>query len=421
MRQMSLSRKSIHWLIGFALVCLCWSAALPVGAVAATERPDHITLTWTEAPQTTQTIRWRTDSNTAAAWLRLSPAILRQTAEYREIAAQTRTWQTNTGPVNLHTVNLTGLKPDSVYSYQVGGGENWSRPQQFRTAPVGSSPFKFLIMGDSQSLDYGVWRTTLHKAATDHPDAAFFVAMGDLVDVGQDYAEWEAWFAAAAGVLETLPVMPIVGNHECYTPERRFSRPEYFSAQFALPRNGPTELSGQVYSFDYGDVHLVMLDSQAGEQAKLIPDLLAQQRQWLAADLAATDKRWKLVFMHRPIYGNKPDGIQENLRQAFEPLFEQYHVDAVFTAHDHVYALSGPFSNGATALPPDRGVRYVATGRTGTKTYKTVEAKSWNSVFINPVEQPMYLSVTVDGETMRVGAFAQNGDLLDSWELQKTK
>ena len=421
MRQMSLSRKSIHWLIGFALVCLCWSAALPVGAVAATERPDHITLTWTEAPQTTQTIRWRTDSNTAAAWLRLSPAILRQTAEYREIAAQTRTRQTNTGPVNLHTVNLTGLKPDSVYSYQVGGGENWSRPQQFRTAPVGSSPFKFLIMGDSQSLDYGVWRTTLHKAATDHPDAAFFVAMGDLVDVGQDYAEWEAWFAAAAGVLETLPVMPIVGNHECYTPERRFSRPEYFSAQFALPRNGPTELAGQVYSFDYGDVHLVMLDSQAGEQAKLIPDLLAQQRRWLAADLAATDKRWKLVFMHRPIYGNKPDGIQENLRQAFERLFEQYHVDAVFTAHDHVYALSGPFSNGATALPPDRGVRYVATGRTGTKTYKTVEAKSWNSVFINPVEQPMYLSVTVDGETMRVGAFAQNGDLLDSWELQKTK
>ena len=188
-----------------------------------------------------------------------------------------------------------------------------------------------------------------------------------------------------------------------------------------MPRNGPTELVGQVYSFDYGDVHLVMLDSQAGEQAKLIPDLLAQQRQWLAADLAATDKRWKLVFMHRPIYGNKPDGIQENLRQAFERLFEQYHVDAVFTAHDHVYALSGPFSNGATALPPDRGVRYVATGRTGTKTYKTVEAKSWNSVFINPVEQPMYLSVTVDGETMRVGAFAQNGDLLDSWELQKTK
>jgi hypothetical protein len=407
---MSLSRKSIHWLIGFALVCLCWLATLPVSAVTATNSPDHITLTWTDAPQTAQTIRWRTGSDTATGWLRLSQATLRQTAEYRQIVAQTRTWQTNTGLVNLHTVNLTGLKPDSVYSYQVGCGEHWSRPQQFRTAPAGPAPFKFLIMGDSQSLDYGVWRTTLHNAAADHPDAAFFVAMGDLVDVGQDYDEWEAWFAAAAGVLETLPVMPIVGNHECYTPERRFSRPEYFSAQFALPRNGPPELTGQVYSFDYGDVHLVMLDSQAGEQARLIPDFLEQQRQWLSADLAATEKRWKLVFMHRPIYGNKPDGILENLRKAFEPLFEQYQVDAVFTAHDHVYARS-----------EKNGIWHVATGRTGAKTYKTVEAKPWNRVFINPVERPMFLSVMVDGETMRVGAFAQNGDLLDSWELQKTK
>jgi acid phosphatase type 7 len=421
MRQYSIFRKSNCWLTIIALVLLFCTATLPVGAVAATERPDHITLTWTDAPQTTQTIRWRTDSDTATGWLRLSQATLRQTAEYRQIEAQTRAWQTNTGVVNLHTVNLTGLMPDSIYSYQVGGGENWSRPQQFRTAPVGPAPFKFLIMGDSQSLDYGVWRTTLHKAATDHPDAAFFVAMGDLVDVGQDYDEWEAWFAAGAGILETLPVMPLVGNHECYTPERRFSRPEFFTAQFALPRSGPPELAGQVYSFDYGDVHLVMLDSQAGEQARLIPDLLVQQRQWLEADLAATDKRWKLVFMHRPIYGNKPDGIQENLRQAFERLFEQYHVDLVFTAHDHVYALSGPFSAGAVALPPDRGVRYVATGRTGTKTYRTVEAKSWNSVFINPIERPMFLTVTVSGDTLRIGAFDQTGELMDSWQMDKTK
>ena len=114
--------------------------------------------------------------------------------------------------------------------------------------------------------------------------------------------------------------------------------------------------------------------------------------------------------MHRPIYGNKPDGILENLRQAFEPLFEQYQVDAVFTAHDHVYARSGK-----------HGVWHVATGRTGTKTYKTVEAKPWNSVIINPVERPMYMSVTMSGNMLIVGAFDQTGELLDSWELHKTK
>ena len=41
------------------------------------------------------------------------------------------------------------------------------------------------------------------------PGVAFFVSMGDLVDVGQDYDEWEAWFEASAGVLEILPIMPL--------------------------------------------------------------------------------------------------------------------------------------------------------------------------------------------------------------------
>lgn len=421
MRQAGLIRQSIQWLAVIAMTALCLGLALPVSATTATSSPDHITLTWTDNPQTTQTIRWRTDSSAEAGWLRLSPATFRQTDVYHEIAAEVRAWQTNLGPINLNTVRITGLKPDSSYVYQVGNGETWSGSHRFRTAPAGKAAFKFLIMGDSQSLDYGVWRETLHKAVEGNPDAAFFVGMGDLVDVGQDYAEWEAWFAAAVGILETLPVMPLTGNHECYTPQRWFSRPEYFTSQFALPQNGPPELAGQVYSFDYDEVHLVMLDSQIGEQARLIPDLLAQQQQWLDADLATTDKRWKLVFIHRPIYGNKPDGINETLRQALEPLFEKYQVDVVFTAHDHVYARSGPLSSDVSALPTKHGVWHLATGRSGTKTYNTVEKKPWNRVFINPTERPVFLTVTVNGDTLQVGAIDQSGELLDSWELTKTK
>jgi len=400
-----------------ALLLLLLLTTVPTGAAADTA-PDHITLTWTDNPQTTQTITWRTTGGTAEGQLRLSPADARQLAKYQTLRALSRSWLTNTGAVNLHTVKLTGLTPGTAYYYQVGDGEIWSDLHRFRTEAVNES-FKFLIMGDSQSLDYGVWRTTLQQAAQNNPDAAFFVSMGDLVDVGQDYAQWEAWFAAAAGVLEKLPVMPLTGNHECYTPDRRFSRPEYFTAQFSLPRNGPLGLAGQVYSFDYGDVHLIMLDSQSGEQARLIPDLLEQQRQWLEADLAATNKRWKLIFIHRPIYGNKPDGIHENLRQTFEPAFDRYQVDVVFTAHDHVYARSGPFYAGEPILPPQRGTLHVATGRTGSKTYGTVTAKPWNNVFINPTEQPMFLSVTVNSDTLQVGVFGQNGELVDSWTLVK--
>lgn len=69
--------------------------------------------------------------------------------------------------------------------------------------------------------------------------------MGDLVDVGQDYAEWEAWFAAAAGAGDAA------GDADRRQSRMLYARAEvfptgYFSAQFALPRNGPTELVGQL-------------------------------------------------------------------------------------------------------------------------------------------------------------------------------
>ena len=91
--------------------------------------------------------------------------------------------------------------------------------------------FKFLVFGDSQSSQYSVWQTTLHKAYQANKEAAFFINVGDLVDVGQDYAQWKAWFDAAQGVIDTIPAMPVAGNHEAYTPERRFSMPILFTAQ----------------------------------------------------------------------------------------------------------------------------------------------------------------------------------------------
>jgi hypothetical protein len=405
-----------------ALLAFSWSAvSLAATRPTATVEPDHISLGWTHSPQTTQAISWRTAEDGAAGQVRFIEAAeaLKKMHQYQTATAMAKLLETPGGAVRLHSVGLTGLKPGTEYLYQVGDGVNWSRVHRFRTEPAGAEPFKFLVMGDSQSLDYGVWRKSLVQATDAHPDAAFFVSMGDLVDVGQDYGEWEAWYAAAAGVLEKLPIVPLTGNHECYAPGRQFSRPEFFTAQFALPANGPADLQGQVYSFDYGDAHFVILDSQEGEQARFVPDLLARQRDWLEADLAASTKRWKLVFIHRPLYGNKAQGINENLRRVFEPLFDRYQVDVVFTAHDHVYARSGPLFAGQPAEGPQRGTLYLATGRTGTKTYPALTAKDWNAAFHNPTDQPNYLVVTLAGGVLRLGALGIDGELIDAWSLEK--
>ena len=403
--------------VALTIFCFCAGAA-----AALSPEPDHITLTWTQDPRTTQTITWRTDTSVSSGQVRYyentgSEALL--LAKPSVLSAKTSTLETSEDNMNVHSVSLTDLSPGKRYSYQVGSGEIWSQIHSFKTEPLTAGDFKFLVFGDSQSYDYGVWRTTLQRAYQAHPDAAFFTNVGDLVDVGQDYAEWESWFAAVERVVEKLPIMPLTGNHESYTPERSFSRPEFFTAQFMVPGNGPAGMERQAYSFDYGEVHFVMLDSQSGEQREFLPDLLARQREWLAADLAATKKKWKVAFIHRPIYGNKPGGVNENLRQAFAPIFDQFNVDLVFTAHDHVVARTFPIYNDEIAEAPDRGTIYAATGRSGTKTYENVEAKEWNAFFYNPVEEPNYLVVTVSGPNVTVKAFTQSGELIDEWTVNK--
>lgn len=242
-----------------------------------------------------------------------------------------------------------------VLKYEVGDGSEWNEPRSFVTSPVNVRNFTFLVFGDSQSVDYGIWRITVQQAYQANPQAAFFTNVGDLVDVGQDYAEWEGWFAAAEGVVDRIPAMPVTGNQESHTSEHHFSMPTFYTAQFKLPANGPDELRGQVYYFDYGDVHFVMLDSQEGEENSFVPGMLEKQQSWRSANLAATDKTWKVAFIHRTIYGNRPKGINENIRQAFATIFDQDQVDLAFTAHDHVLARTVPLLGGEVAQAPARG------------------------------------------------------------------
>ncbi len=59
------------------------------------------------------------------------------------------------------------------------------------------------------------------------------------------------------------------------------------------------------YSYDFGDVHYVVLDTQLYESNHEDnhdthhPDLYDVQVQWLRQDLAANTKKWTVVLMHR--------------------------------------------------------------------------------------------------------------------------
>ena len=402
----------LGWL-GSLLWLFSWSCL-----AAASPAPEQIVLTWSEESATTQTISWKMD--TGAGLVQYGEAAARPAAvgAFRTVPAQAAVLATNLGEVKQFTATLRQLRPGVRYTYRVGDGVTWSAWRSFRTAPYQSSKVKFLVFGDSQSVTYQLWGNTLKKALQANPDAAFMVNMGDLVDVGQDYGQWKGWLEAGQGVIDSIPVVPVVGNHETYTPNRTYSRPQLFTSQLSLPRNGPAELRGQVYSLEYGDVHVAVLDSQMGEERAFVPYSLFLQQEWLKKDLAHSRKPWNIVLTHRPFYGNRKAKDSAALRNAFVPILQEAKVDVVFTAHEHVYARSVPLDGNGNGFP---GTVHVATGRSGTKTYPDPARQSWNESFYNPLDEPNYLTVEVGHTMLLVKAFKASGVLLDMWSLHKLR
>lgn len=399
-------RRIALWAV--IIFALCFQAA----AFAADSGVRAVTLTWAENPQSTQVIRWQTPE--AGAYCYLEYRLKGQGAGGTRVQAKTALFSTDQRDNFIHTAALEGLEAGAVYEYRIGDGSVWVKEGRFATGPAEARPFKFLLFSDSQSYDYRVWQKTFETACAQNTDAAFYAVAGDLVDNGQQQREWDGWFDAVAKYAGNLSLVPVVGNHETYTPERQFSLPRYFTAQFKLPQNGPDLLKGQAYSFSYGGVHFAVLDTQFGEERGFVPDSLQRQQEWLRRDLAAAEGKRKIILMHRPAYHNRLKEQSLDAAGKFLPIFDAYDVDVVFSGHDHVVARTAKLKDGR---PSPQGTVYVALGRAGTKTYDTVGRKGWNVQFFNPVEKPVFYVVYVETDRILVKAFESDGTLLDQWEV----
>jgi acid phosphatase type 7 len=397
------------------------SAASPAGIATAT--PDHITLTWTANPATTMTVTWRTDTTVTSALVQYQAGDKLSGKPQSASATQISDLDGD----RLFTATLAGLTPHTPYCYRVGNGRHWSETHRFVTADPKADSFKFLIFGDSQSgipdkPVYGPWQTTVHNAYAANPGAKFLVNVGDLVEIGEDPAHWRAWFAAAKGVIDTIPEMAVEGNHETYISGHWDTRkPSLWRAQFQLPQNGPAILKGQVYSYDYGPVHFVVLDSQEAEESPTCGDVLAAQKTWLAADLAASQATWKIVFFHKPPYYLKASRTNEAIKAAFCPILDKYHADLVFNGHDHAVARTYAINRDTFQAKPSQGTIYYATGRSGNKVYPDLSQKYWDTVFFDPQDQPDYLVVTVAGPQLTVKTVKQDNTLVDTFVIDKKR
>jgi acid phosphatase type 7 len=106
------------------------------------------------------------------------------------------------------------------------------------------------------------------------------------------------------------------------------------------------------YSFDYGDVHFLCIDSN-----RYIDPNDAALQAWVAADLDSTTAIWKFVVFHHPPFTVGDEHYTVQHMRVLAPLFEAHGVDIVLSGHEHNYQRARPlkFVPAGPGRSADRG------------------------------------------------------------------
>lgn len=374
---------------------------------------------------TSRTIMWQSDSSEADAVIEYRLAGSENT---QTIGATDKVFTDNGSTTYIHEATLSGLTPNTKYEYRVGYS-NDRRSDWYSLETAGASVYDVLIYPDSQSGDYSQWEEIVKSSALRNPRTALYISMGDLVDNGEQDYQWRTWLNSIRPLSATVPLATTLGNHEMYTLDWKMREPYAYLNYFDVPPNGNEIFNRRYYSYDFGDVHYVVLDTQLYESNHEDnhdthhPDLYDVQVQWLRQDLAANTKKWTVVLMHRDPFqyafnrpgANRDVGFNEE-GVLFMPIFDEFNVDLVLSAHLHSYRNRGHVRNFDRDAS---GPLYILTGIAG-----DARRPNWKEhpldVYVAPDrEKNNYMTMTVTPNKLIVKAFLPDGTQLDESLIEK--
>ena len=372
----------------------------------SSETPDMVTLTWSDNPQTTQTIQWRVslaNDNPHAVYYRRKGTEIWAAAASESNVLDDRNI-INDRSVRWHRATLCDLQPDTDYEYAIAatGESPTAAVGEFRTAPAhDGAPFTFLWMSDTHNNPAGI--PLLEKAWELHPDAAFLTISGDLVGTGQQRDDWDTLFANYKKFLRHRPIVPSIGNHDAIDGLGS----ELYRTLLHLPDNGPEGFQrGQSYSLRYGNLLLVSLDVTAD---------VAAQRPWLEATLRDTDAQWKVAVLHFPPYALRED--YPDIQQEWCSLFDAYHVDLALAGHVHYYLRTFPLRDGEIMDNPEDGTIYLLSVAVPGRERPPIKPRYAEVVDLSGI--PTCTAFIVEDNRLVMRAYDADGNVRDTFTIEK--
>ena len=308
---------------------------------------------------------------------------------------------------NHKYARLSGLAPDTQYYYAFNRTPLADNISAFRTAPrTGEVPADgnthIWLLGDSgtateqsgghyshagEAIDVMNGFLKYNRESANDEPLDLLLLLGDNAYLEGTDDQWQgAFFDIYPEIIRSVATWPTIGNHEMGVGApfdicvfralpacemgpvmmnmggiSRSSDPDSYDSDgdgpdtsgmpylniFTLPTKaevgGVPSGTEQYYSFNYGNVHVVSLDSQLSNRDV---NQRTAMRGWLVDDLSANQMDWTLVIFHHPPYskGSNHDSDREqaeiDMRQTFAPVFEDYGVDVVYSGHAHSYERS---------------------------------------------------------------------------------
>lgn len=374
---------------------------------------------------TSRTIMWQSDSSEPDAVIEYR---LVSSDDIKTLSASDAAFTDDGSMTYIHEGTIIDLTPDTKYEYRIGYSTD-RRSDWYPLETAGAGEYEVLIYPDSQSGDYSGWEQLVKNSADRNPNAALYISMGDLVDNGEQAYQWRTWLDSIKPLSARIPLAPTLGNHEMYTLDWKMREPRAYLNYFDVPSNGNTTFDRHYYSYDYGDVHYVVLDTQLYESTHEDnhdvhhPDLYDVQVQWLRQDLASNTKKWTVVLMHRDPFQyafNRPGasraaGFDEE-GVLFMPIFDEFHVDLVLSAHLHSYRNRGHVRNFERDAS---GPLYILTGIAGDARRPNWQQHPLDVYVALDREKNNYMTMTVTPNRLVVRAFLADGTQIDESVIEK--
>ncbi len=369
-------------------------------------------------------------------------------------------------------VTLNSLSSDTRYYYAVGTSTTPSTEETangtFKTFPAsGAKPTRIWAIGDAGTKDTQALKVQeVFQNYTQTRDPDVWIMLGNnAYSNGSNRDYGEGVFFMYPDFLRNVAVFPTLGERDDNNADSPSESGTYYTI-FDTPDNGQaggvSSGTQAYYSYDYGNIHFVVLDSSDTSLSNT-----GAMKNWLTNDLNANTKEWIIAYFHASPYSKGWDDSdsgtkEDNLRTRFVEELEDFGVDLVLTANSHAYersflidghyGTSGTFSpgthivdggNGKSAPLPradgayhknlvggqptaNSGTVYAVVGSSGIiQTNNTPLARSWEEV-AGPLNHPaMQFSVNrlgsmvIDVYENRLEAIFLNGfgDIADQFSI----